>query len=160
MAVGELIGAAIGAMLLIYISYVLVGGMLMTVEQATMTQTEVTHLQDDRLHTAIEITGHSVVDGTVGVTVNNSGSVVVGNFSHMDLYVGDGVSSPHLYHHTSSGAEPAWTLLGIYQGDEPERVHIGELDPGEALIMTAQYTDEIHWIKVVAGNGATAELVV
>ncbi|KAF5064373.1 hypothetical protein DSECCO2_285030 [anaerobic digester metagenome] len=160
MAVGELIGAAIGAMLLIYISYVLVGGMLTTVETATLTQTEVTHLQDDRLHTAIEITGHSLVDGYVGVTLNNTGSVVIGNFTHMDLYVGDGATTPLLYHHSSSGADPAWSLLGIYQGDEPERVHIGELDPGEALLMTAPYGDELHWIKVVAGNGATAELAV
>ena len=125
-----------------------------------MTQTEITHLQDDRLHTTLEITGHAVTDGTVGVTLNNTGSVIIGNFTHMDLYVGDGVTTPHLYHHISSGAVPAWSVVGIYQGDEPERVHIGELDPGEALLMTAPYGDELHWIKVVAGNGATAELAV
>ncbi|HQJ87713.1 MAG TPA: hypothetical protein PLY91_04135 [Methanoregulaceae archaeon] len=160
MAVGELIGAAIGAMLLIYIAYVLVGGMLTTVETATLTQTEVTHLQDDRLHTMLEIAGHSLENGTVDVSVKNSGSVVIGNFTHMDLYVGDGATIPLLYHHSSSGEVPAWSLQGIYLGAEPERVHIGALDPGETLVMTAPYSGELHWIKVVAGNGATAELVV
>ncbi len=160
MAVGELIGAAIGAMLLIYIAYMLVGGILTTVETATLTQTEVTHLQDDRLRTSLEITAHAQADGTVAVTLNNTGSVVIGNFTHMDLYLGDGVAAPLLYHHASAGAEPVWSELGISAGDAPERVHIGELDPGEALGMAAPYTGELHWIKVVAGNGATVETAV
>lgn len=160
MAVGELIGSAIGAMLLIYIAYVLVGGMLMTVETATLTQTELSHLQDDRLRTGIEVTAHSQGGGTVMVTLNNTGSVVVGNFTHMDLYLGNGTAVPLLYHHSSAGADPAWSELGISAGGAPERVHIGELDPGEALEMAAPYTGELHWIKVVAGNGATAEMAV
>jgi flagellar protein FlaF len=160
MAVGEIIGAAIGALVLIYIAYVLVGGMLTTVETVTLAQTEVTHMNEDRLNTALGLTSHAVDGETVTITLNNTGSVVIGNFTHMDLYLGDGSTQPTLFRHSSAGTSPNWTDQGIFSGGLAELVHPGELDPGEELVMQASYAGDLHWIKVVAGNGATVEAAV
>ena len=56
MAVAELIGAAIGVLLLVMVAYLLVGSTLSTAELMVTAQKDVTLQQESRMHTLFSIT--------------------------------------------------------------------------------------------------------
>jgi flagellar protein FlaF len=91
--VGELIGAAIGVLLLIIVAYVLIGSTLGGAEVVASAQRDMVHLQELRVHTDIAITGYTVdntlppgIPATVSITVENNGIEPI-NLQHVDVFI-------------------------------------------------------------------------
>lgn len=101
MAVAEIIGAAVGVMMLVIVAYVLVGSVLTTAEIVNNAQKDNTLQQEVRLGTDFEIT--DAIDSKISDTkfritfnIHNTGSEVIHDFSHMDIFTyDDGVTGSY-----------------------------------------------------------------
>jgi len=89
MAVSEIIGAAVGVLMLLLTAYMLMGGVLYTADVVTTAQKDNTLLQETRLGTGFEIiyAEQSPTIQFINITINNTGSEVIRDFSHMDIIV-------------------------------------------------------------------------
>ncbi|WP_048145913.1 hypothetical protein [Methanosphaerula palustris] len=157
MAVGELIGAVVGVMLLVYVAYVLVGSVIMTAETVTSAQGDMGQLQEARMRTMINLSIDQVVDNTVYLNVTNTGGEPISDFTHMDVITSDGVGEP-LYHHFTTGAlsSQTWQNIQIV----PDYVHPGQLDPGEVLTLSVTDTYRPVWAQVITPNGVYSTVLV
>ena len=160
MAVAEIIGAAVGVMLLVIVSYMLVGSVLTTAEVVTSAQNDFTLLQEARLGTGISVTKSSAETNITGqeikFNVTNTGNVAIADFTHMDLYMWDGSSSGHYTYSPSCTSLPAgtWCNLAIL----PDTIHPNQLDPGEKMWIAATFTgNRPIWFQVTTGNGVNAQ---
>jgi archaeal flagellar protein FlaF len=157
MAIGELIGAVVGVMLLIYVAYVLVGSVILTAETVTSAQSDMGHLQEERMRTMINLSVYQVVGTTVYLNVTNTGDEPISDLSHMDVIASDGTSEP-TYHHNSDGAVSSspWQIESI----QPDYVHPGQLDPGEVLTLSVTETQRPIWAQVITPNGVYSTVLV
>ncbi|GAB6285272.1 MAG: hypothetical protein STSR0009_14730 [Methanoregula sp.] len=89
MAVSEIIGAAVGVLMLLITAYMLMGGVLYTADVVTSAQKDNTLLQETRLGTDFKIiyAEQSPNNGFINITIYNTGSEVIRDFSHMDIIV-------------------------------------------------------------------------
>jgi hypothetical protein len=90
MAGGEVIGAAIGVLLLILVGYIMVGSTLSSADIVTTAQKDVTLQNEIRLHTSIDIltfTPPPTLPGLVTFSVKNDGSEPINNLAHMDVFL-------------------------------------------------------------------------
>jgi flagellar protein FlaF len=88
MAVSEIIGAAVGVLMLLITAYMLMGGVLYTADVVTSAQKDNTLLQETRLGTDFEITNaEQSSDTSININISNIGSEVIRDFSHMDIIV-------------------------------------------------------------------------
>jgi len=161
-AVAEIIGSAIGAMILIIVAYLLVGNVLWTAEVVSNAQKDLTHLSESRLRTDITITNVTLSGPAVNLTIKNTGNEVVTDFPHSDvlLYpIGDATGyQVYIYNATDTAAPGSWTksILNDY-------VHPGELDPGETMYVNAYFTGStpLHFdVGFCTNNGVYASQVV
>jgi len=136
MAGAEIIGAAIGVLLLILVGYLLIGSALTTAEVVTSAQKDITVQNEARLQTVFAISGiYSTSLKVLTVYIVNSGSETIGDFNHMDVYVTPSGGSPvyHSFTGTGSGvAGSSWSNTGI----SPDNIHTGMLDPDETMVVT------------------------
>jgi flagellar protein FlaF len=155
MAVAEIIGAAIGVMLLVIVAYILVGSVLTTAEVVTNAQKDITLLQEARLRTNINLnkTETSLAVKGLNFSVTNTGNVGIINFEQMDLFAYNN-GFQHLSYSTSCGTENTWCKVTII----PDTIHPNQLDPGEKMWVWATFTDtQLTWFQITTSNGVNAQ---
>jgi len=149
MAGGEIIGAAVGILMLIIVAYLVVGSTLSTAELVTNTQKEVTQQNEARLNTNIRILDSDVVSGKLYLNVTNTGNEIIGNFKNMDFYVTNPGMAPSYYSFSNTT-----TAITLSDGS-PESIHLNLLDPGEVLRVQIEGTSAVAGseVMVVTSNG-------
>ena len=150
MGAGTIIASAIVIVLLIITGYVLIGGTISTAQIVMVAQRAAAEKDGQRLHTQIEIMNASTNTTTqqTFIEVKNTGSEVVGDFDHMEVYLLQG-TQPYTY--TNLSAPFTW----IYS-IAPDQVHPRLLDPDEVANITVPYDPargDPSWVKVATANG-------
>jgi len=159
MAFADLIGAAIGVMLLVIVAYLLVGSTISTAEIVTNAQ-KAAALQDQvQLRTGFTISDVNVDQSTINCTVKNTGSEIISDFTHVDFIVFDrNTSAGYITYTYNSGISPGtWTIID--KGGEV--IHLSELDPGESykFQVTTLGTDPT-WFQITTGNGVYESILI
>jgi flagellar protein FlaF len=92
MAVAEIIGAAVGVLLLIIVAYVVVGSTLTAAETVSFAQKDLTQLSEARLKTSIALnkTEANLSGQGLNFSVVNNGNEIISDFSHMDILLSTG----------------------------------------------------------------------
>jgi len=151
MGSASLVATAIGTLLLIIIAYVLVGGTLSTAEVVATAQRDTISLQETRMRSSIEIvyTNLKKAQQALDVTIDNTGSEIMGDFAHTDVYLLiDGIPQVYIYGMGNS----TWRVTSI----TPDNIHPGQLDPGEQMIISLSYSGSAPtWIQVTTGSGVS-----
>jgi archaeal flagellar protein FlaF len=161
MAVAEIIGAAIGTMLLIIVAYLLVGNVLTTAEVVSNAQKDMTLLEATRLNTDISLE-YEGIDGTdpmspaLNFTVTNTGNQVIYDFRHATVF-SYASGSPALisYDFKETGTVTGtWTKVRI----DNDLIHPGQLDPGEKMWVMAYFNPDQPptWFEFCTNNGVYA----
>ncbi|MDD1664321.1 MAG: flagellar protein FlaF [Methanomicrobiales archaeon] len=152
MGAGTIIASAIVIVLLIITGYVLIGGTLSTAQIVMAAQRAAAEKEGQRIHTRIEIINASTneTSSQTFVEVKNTGSEVVGDFHHMELYLLQG-GTPYTY--TNLSVAGNWTY-----SINPDLVHPNLLDPDEVANITVSYDPDPlkgppTWVKVTTANG-------
>jgi len=167
MAVAEIIGAAVGVLLLVVVAYLLVGGTLSTAETVVMAQKDVTLLQESRLRTNIDITDHTFNANTLNFNITNIGSETVTNLPHMDVFSYNRTYgySHYQYDSTRLMGEGFWYVP--VDGFENDFIHAEQLDPGVKMwvVLTFSSSETPEYpkpdsIQVTTSNGISAEKIV
>ncbi len=172
MAVGEIIGAAIGILMLIIVAYLVVGSTLSTADMVINTQKEVMLQNEARLRTAFNISDVEYRTSLTNVYFNitNSGNEPISDFEHMDVYITIPGNNPVKYSYDeTTGTELAktWTYsqITLTDGLTNEMIHPKMLDPGEMMwvhidsfVTTLPVSGSV--IGVSSSNGATSSYYV
>lgn len=160
MAVAEIIGAAIGVLLLVVVAYLLVGGTLSAGEAVAYAQKDLTIQNEARLHTDLFVDADDITRRDTGLnfSVTNTGNEVIADFDHIDVYTfNNSVPYGHqrfVYDKYFQGHAGNWTLLRI----DNDNIHPNQLDPGEKAWFWATYTGTVPvWVQVTTGNGVYAQ---
>ncbi|MDD1656500.1 MAG: flagellar protein FlaF [Methanomicrobiales archaeon] len=146
MAAATLIASAVGILILIITGYVVMGGTIALVEQATTSQKDLSDRQVERIHTGVMITGASANDTLkmVFLDVENTGGETVTDLNGMAVFLLH--NGEPVYYTNTSGA---W-----WYSISPDTIHPNQLDPDEVMNISVTYArDEPTWVKVVTGNG-------
>jgi flagellar protein FlaF len=151
MGAGTIIATAIALTLLIITGYVLIGGTISTARVVALAQQAAADREADKIHTRIEIFSATtnITDGRTYIEVNNTGSLVLRDFDHMEVYLLQ-AGTPYLYTNLSG----KWTYT-----ISPDAVHPRLLDPDEAVNITVSYDPALGdpaWVKVTTANGVYA----
>jgi flagellar protein FlaF len=156
MPAGELIGAAIGALILIIVAYVLIGSTLSAAEITASAQRDMTHLQEARLDTHITVTVKSISSKDTNLTfyIDNTGNAPITDLNDMDVIIGDASGDIQRFYFggTTSTDNFAWTATG-------NSILIGSTLTGTLSLPSAwtpQKTWVPTWIEVVTANGVYA----
>jgi flagellar protein FlaF len=159
MAVAEIIGAAIGIMLLVIVAYMLVGSVLTTADVVTTAQKDLTLQNEARLRTSISLTnGEAEITGSgINFSVKNTGNEVISDFTHMDIYTWDGAKPGYDYYTYNKdlpGSPGNWSILRF----DNDIIHPNQLDPGEKMWVWVTFTGGSPvWFQVTTGNGVNAQ---
>jgi flagellar protein FlaF len=163
MAVAEIIGAAIGVMLLVIVAYLLVGSVLSTAEIVTTAQKDLTLQQEARLGTSISFSdGEKNFEGSdvLNFSVKNTGNEVISDFDHMDIYTWDGFAPEYqryTYDKYLMGTPGNWSIIRY----ESDIVHPNQLDPGEKMWVWATFTGAYPiWFQMTTSNGVNAQTTI
>jgi archaeal flagellar protein FlaF len=155
MAFADLIGAAVGIMLLVIVAYLLVGSTISTAEIVTNAQ-KAAALQDQvQLRTGFTISDAYADQYTINCTVKNTGSEIISDFTHMDFIVYDRNTTAGytLYRYSNGVNAGTWTIID--KGGEV--IHLSELDPGESYkLEVTTYGTDPQWFQITTGNGIYA----
>jgi flagellar protein FlaF len=156
MAVSEIIGAAVGVMLLIIVAYVVVSGTLIAGETMATAQKDLTLQQEIRVRTAFTISDQrNDTSNLILANITNTGTEIIGDFKHMDVIVYNKNSNVYEFCNYSSGAATAgrWGISSKYD----EFIHKNELDPGEKYEIWIQPVgDSPKWFQITTANGVYA----
>jgi len=154
MAVAELIGAAIGVMLLVMVAYLLVGSTISTSELMVNAQKDVTLQQESRMHTLFTLSEPQKTSSFISTNITNTGTEIMGDLKHMDVLVYDSVSGYQLYTYSMGSSTPGtWSIANQYN----EFLHPYELDPGETYrIQVNLLGTSPEWFQVTTANGVYA----
>ena len=153
MAVADLIGAAVGVLLLVLVAYILVGSTLSTAEIVSNAQKDLTLQDEARLHTDF-IIYKPTWDGTnISCYINNTGNEIIGDFQHMDVVVYSKSADDYsLCTSDTSGLPGNWTIVDRGRDD----IHPNLLDPGEAYHINITTSITPDWFQITTGNGVYA----
>lgn len=161
MAVAEIIGAAVGILLLVIVAYVIVGGTLSAGETIASAQKDLSLITESRLRTSITLnkTETTLSGQGLNFSVTNTGNEMIGDFSHMDVLIstpGEPMGFQHLTFKTNTcGIEGTWCIYGDIV---PDSIHPRQLDPGEKMWIWATFTGvNPVWFQVTTGNGINAQ---
>ena len=155
MAVADMIGAAVGVILLVIVAYLLVGSVLSTSQIVTSAQKSATSLEEHQLKTDFTINQAGLDSTGLNCTITNTGNEPISDFSQMDIYVYDSSTGAYqLYRYdTSPGIPGTWSIIST----GTDVVHPGELDPGETyriLVQTAGTSPA--WFQITTANAVSA----
>ena len=162
MAVAEIIGAAVGILLLDIVAYVIVGGTLTAGETIASAQKDLAQLTEARLRTSITLNKTETHPSGQGLnfSVTNTGNEMIADFTHMDILIltgGDLGEYQHLTLNSGSGMCGVVGTWCIYGDLVPDTIHPSQLDPGEKMWVWATFTGESPvWFQVTTGNGVYA----
>lgn len=150
MGSAALIASAFALILLVITAYVVVGGIISAAEIVALAQNEHVEIQESRMRTAISLSGVQLSAGgsPVYVTVENSGNEPIVDFDNMDVFL---VFDDSPVYYPRGSATGSWNIVQI----TPDRIHPGQLDPGEELNLSVQYAgvDTPVWVQVTTPNG-------
>jgi len=154
MAVADLIGAAVGVLLLVIVAYILVGSTLSVAETVTNAQKAAALQEQIQMRTDFSI-DEAVADGPdFNCTINNTGREIISDFRHMDVIVYDNDTRDYqLYLYNATGGPGTWTITD--KGSDI--IHPSELDPGETYrikVMTEGISP--YWFQITTANGISA----
>ena len=155
--VSSLITGAVALLLILVGGYVVAGG-LMTIAESTMnTQIEMGAIQDSVRQSSISIsstaTGENTGNWWLIIDLNNTGSTTFGgaDYSRMDLFVYQGISTKTLARYSSVTGSPKFTY-----SLKNDLINRNMWDPSETLEIKINNTVIPNWTKVVTPNGITA----
>jgi flagellar protein FlaF len=158
MPVGELIGAAIGVLLLIIVAYVLIGSTLGGAEVVASAQRDMVHLQEIRIDTTITVTPDPISTGstpseTLTFHIENTGTEPITDLKDMDVFIGDASGDLQRFYFggVASTDNQAWTAPG--NSIPPGNTITGTLLLPGAWTPPLTWTGTPSWIKVVTSNG-------
>jgi archaeal flagellar protein FlaF len=161
MAVSEIIGAAVGVILLVVVAYVVVGSTLFAAETMADTQKDLTIQQEARLRTAFVITDafNATTDSyIIHANITNTGTEIISDFKHMDVIVYDIQKNDYrICSYDATDISPGhWRFIPL----PDEFIHPNELDPGE-LYQIQIYTqgDQPKWFQMTTANGVYASAI-
>jgi len=151
MGAGTIIATAIAITLLIITGYVLIGGTLSTARAVAIAQKAAAEQEAQKMHTRIEVLNASAntTDALAFVEVMNTGSTVLRDFDHMEVYLLQS-GTPRTYTNLSG----KWTFT-----ISPDAVHPLLLDPDEVANISVSYDQAMgdpSWVKVTTANGVYA----
>jgi archaeal flagellar protein FlaF len=156
MAVADLIGAAVGVILLVIVAYLLVGSTISTAEIVTNAQKAAVLQEETQLRTDFTISEiNREDDSTFNCTINNNGTEIISDFKHMDVIVYDGTNNYQLctYNTDPVPSPGTWRIVNTSN----EVIHSHELDPGESYIIQVTTSGiSPHWFQITTGNGVYA----
>ena len=160
MAVAEIIGAAIGVLLLVVVAYLLVGGTLSAAETVVTAQKDMTLMSEARLRTSITISD-VVIDGTnLSFSITNNGNEVVTDLPHMDIFSYNRTNGYTQYTYDSQAlrTEGTWYVVTF----EKDYIHARQLDPGVTLkgIAVLEAGDIPVDIRAITSNGVSASAAI
>jgi len=158
MAVSELIGAAVGVILLVIVAYVVVGSTLFAADTMANTQKDLTARQEARIRTAFSLSDQ--FNGTdqsyiIYANITNTGTEIISDFKHMDVIVYDKESGGYevCIYDEAGGTQGTWNIDTTYN----EFIHPNELDPGERYhIRIVSKGNQPKWLQVTTANGVYA----
>jgi flagellar protein FlaF len=142
MAGGEVIGAAIGVLLLILVGYVLVGSTLTSAEVVATAQKDLTLQNEARLNTAIQISNAQFSTDVwpqhkCTFDVQNTGKEIIQDFNNTNIFLQiTGLNGPILYKFDKSKVGTGGdnnTLSWSYITISPDTIHPTMFDPGETM---------------------------
>ncbi|MFA4859997.1 hypothetical protein [Methanoregula sp.] len=162
MAVAEIIGAAIGVLLLVVVAYILVGGTLTAAETVANAQKDLTILNEARIRTDIQLNTSEI--NPVGISalnfsVTNSGNEIISDFTHMDIYTYNASDIYQYYNYDpdDKGGTGNWTITTF----DNDYIHPNMLDPGEKMWIKATFPGLTPLrIQITTGNGVSASTTV
>lgn len=155
MAVADMIGAAVGVILLVIVAYLLVGSVLSISQTVTSAQKSATSLEEQQLKTDFTISQAEVDATGINCTITNTGNEPISDFSQMDVYVYDnGTGTYQLYRYApATDTQGTWTILST----GTDLIHPGELDPGETYRILVQPTGTSPaWLQITSANAVSA----
>jgi flagellar protein FlaF len=157
MAVADLIGATVGVILLVIVAYLLVGSTISTAEIVTNAQKSATMQEEMQMRTEFTIADETITSdpSVFNCTINNTGTEIISDFTHMDIIVYDNSSSNdyQLYPYNQNGGPGTWKIVN-YGNDI---IHPHELDPGESYIIQVTTSGSSpYWFQITTGNGVYA----
>ena len=158
MAVAEIIGAAVGVLLLVIVAYLLVGGTLSTAETVVAAQKDITQIQEMRLRTHITIDSATHNATAITFSITNTGDETISDLSKIDIFSYNETRSEYIHYRYNAAktyAEQTWYDTSF----ENDVVHASQLDPGvtmhgEAILMSG---DRPYNIRIITPNGISAE---
>lgn len=166
MAVAEIIGAAVGVLLLVVVAYLLVGGTLSTAESVATAQKDLTSLHEARLRTSITIINPAINGSQIDFHIANNGTETITDLPHMDVFSYNRTDPytgyyRYIYETTGYEGEGTWYIPG--NGFENDYIHPGQLDPGVAVWVVMIPSPSEPWyypkpdtIQVTTSNGVSA----
>jgi hypothetical protein len=161
MAVSEIIGAAVGVILLVFVAYVVVGSTLFAAETMANAQKDITLLQESRMRTAFAISdafNATTSSYIIYANVTNTGSEIISDFKHMDVIVYDKESMTYdvCTYDATGGTQGTWNIENRYS----EFIHPYSLDPGEKYqIRIVSKANQPKWFQITTANGVYATAV-
>jgi len=161
MAVAEIIGAAIGVLLLVVVAYLLVGGTLTAAETVANSQKDLTMLNEARIRTDLQLNSSEISHGGSGISfsITNSGNEIISDFTHMDIYTynASDIYQYYTYDPGDKGGTGNWTITTF----ENDYIHPNMLDPGEKMWIKATFPGLTPLrIQITTGNGVSASTTV
>ena len=160
MAIGEIVGAVIGALLLIIVAYLLVGSVLVASETVVNAQKDATLRHEARIGTAFTITNKSNIGSTITYNISNTGTEIIRDFNHTEVLV-RGTGAYQLCRYDSIGGTPGtWNINNSYH-PSPDTIHPHELDPGETFRVRVTLSGGPPvWFQMTTSNGVYASAYV
>jgi len=157
MAAAEIIGAAVGVMLLVIVAYVVVGSTLYAAETVANTQKDLTIQQETRMRTAFAISDQQNQSTQIIANITNTGTEIISDFNHMDVIVYDKDDNEYAICNYTSDSVMAgrWGITSYYD----DFIHPLELDPGEKYQIWIQPPESItnpKWFQIITANGVSA----
>jgi len=150
MAVSEIIGAAVGILLLVIVAYIVVGSTLTAAETVATAQKDLSLQHEERLGTSITLNRSEISNTTseLDFSITNNGDEIISDFNQMDILTWKGHPGEG-YDHAVYGVT-GWTIDRI----EPDFIHPMQLDPGEKMWIRLKFdTDKPVWLQVTTSNG-------
>ena len=158
MAVAEIIGAAVGVMLLVIVAYVVVSSTLISAETVAGAQKDLTLREEARMRTAFSITdqfNETNQSSIIYATLTNTGAETITDLNHMDVLVYDRELQDYgiCTYDETGGTAGTWNIVSRYD----EFIHPYALDAGERYqIRIMSHGDQPKWFQVTTANGVYA----
>jgi flagellar protein FlaF len=158
MAVAEIIGAAVGVMLLVIVAYVVVSSTLISAETVAGAQKDLTLREEARMRTAFSITdqfNETEQSSIIYATLTNTGAETISDLHHMDVLVYDQELRDYgiCTYDETGGTAGTWNIVSRYD----EFIHPYALDAGERYqIRIMSHGDQPKWFQVTTANGVYA----
>jgi len=160
MAAAEIVGAAIGVLLLVVVAYMLVAGTLTMAETVVTAQKDITIMQEARLRTSITITDSKIDDtiNTLKINITNNGNEIVSDLPHMDIFSYNTTNGYTMYTYVPAASVTPGTWYIPENGFENDYIHAGQLDSGVNMTVVVTFYSDSRpdSIQVTTNNGISA----